>query len=192
MSDWPELDKAIEERRERMRIAAEEEKRLSMIRELERIANERFELFEKYEHWEALLPRLDELFAAWDEQVMHYLTLLCKVCFGKNKHGEDAFGIRKVLVSQGDLLPPFISWEACHRAFYVKDWFILNLEVDEAGTPAQFRLTVWNGQELTAPVEIEKLKAILLQAFDHGYLRDTLRKEYGGLVLPLKDNPGYV
>jgi len=160
-SDWPELDKAIEERR----LAQPDDPAQAAAR---RAAGE----FGLRQHDPRRYERMEQLHALFDEWNAPVCELLRRVA--RAAWPEGGFTLRAKLIDAEHNRSHALYWEAEKAERFTRYWFTVALELDAAYQPAAFWVECARPrpgappERLRAAPELEALRATLAEAFTKG------------------------
>lgn len=185
---WPELEDAFIRREQLRQQSRRDLESRDLVNKIEQDVDSQFRVSAQLDRWQSIQPALEALIQQWGSPVYELLDMLSRAYWEVTEEHEKRLRIAFKLVPQGNTLPPVICWEALYGRFYYMGWFVLFLEIKADGTPIHFRVIVKDGQEWICPLDLEKLKAVLLDAFHTGPLMDLKRKPLEGLNLPVEKN----
>lgn len=180
---WPELEDAYIRRQQLREQSRREMESRDLVQKIEQDVDSQFRVSVQLDRWRAIQPALDQLIQQWGTPVYTLLDMLSRTYWEVTEEHEIRLKVAFKIVPQGNSLPPVLCWEALYSRFFYMGWFIIILEIKADGTPIHFKVIVKDGQEWTCPLDLEKLKAILLDAFHTGPWVDLTRKPLEGLNL---------
>jgi hypothetical protein len=185
MDDWPELEDASNFRELRNQQSLSDFEARLFVDRLEKKVAERAALLERLDPWKKLDPRLQDLARQWGQPVYSSLQRMCVAYWRLGLEHMDRLHLTFKLTSAGPLMPPELTWEAGRYSMYGPSWFIVKLKVDANGLPAQFEVTVKDGEVLVTEVAEDSLKAALIQAFNFGPYNPSDRQTLPEPGIPL-------
>lgn len=183
---WPELEDAFIRREQLREQSRRDLESRDLVQKIEQEVDSQFRISAQLDRWQSIQPALEQLIQQWGSPVYTLLDMLSRAYWDVTEEYEKRLKVTCKLVPQGNTMPPVICWEALYSRFFYMGWFIIFLEVKADGTPIHFKVIVKEGREWICPLDLEKLKAILLDAFHTGPWMDLKRKPLEGLNLPVE------
>ena len=176
-NEWPELDKAVQRRKEGTDRMLREFNAKQFEQEMEQKMEIIFQEQEIYDHIRAYLEQVHRVILEWNDTV---ITLLRKV--------SDAFGnrpgkIRSLLIELPENGSHSIYWEMRFLAMYYQGWITVELQMDKSYQPVQFCVDCGEVSMIYSEVSLEGLKTALVKAYRAGPERDMNRKMILGLEI---------
>lgn len=187
MSDWPELDDAVQKRKQEREKARLETTASQFVNQLENSLDQEIQLIEQLKPWRRLLPRIREVGHEWGPEVgdlLHQLSV-ANWSLEPDEYKKLIFEFKLELFSRK--IPPQWRWEISMNRFYYRGWYIVNLVMNPHGILKEFQVTCKNERVLRVDPDLESLKDALLDAYEFGPLFDVFRKPEPGISLDRLD-----
>lgn len=181
MVDWPELEEARRRKLEAKNQSIRQMYEAELLRELEGKADELFVLKERLERWDSILAAVQDLGREWGQPVYDLLEAVARTTWDSLPYNEKGLTIQfKLVLPEG--CPPELLWELRYTRLWYMGWFNITLRVEADGKPRHFLIECGKpGYLLSSAVDLEKLKAALVQAYELGPVVDLHRKFTKGL-----------
>lgn len=185
MDEWQELEDAVNKRELERQRESQEFWTNFFIDKIEKEVDERATVLENLEPWKYLDVDIQKLSREWGKPVADALQKMALAYWNLNAEYLKPLNFEYKLIVPNVKKPPQIHWRVSKRSMWVVSSFIVNLVILSDGTPENFEILVREERKIITAVELEALKAGLVEAFHSGSVIGIMDKSEPGISLDL-------
>jgi hypothetical protein len=173
--EWPELDDAIQKRKEQTDRMMREFHAKQFEQEMEQRMEIMFQTQEIRASLEPNKDKMGQLSLQWNEILLCLLERVAKALSYR------PVGIRSLIIEAPENTSHSLYWELSFAQMYYRGWISVELQLDTEYEPVQFCVETSKLEFIYSEVTLEGIKAALVKAYHAGPKVDRNREDREGL-----------
>ena len=173
-NEWPELDKAVQRRKEETDRMMREFHAEQFEAEMEQKMDAIFQAQEIRASLEPHKDQMRQLALKWNETLLGLLEKVAKASSYR------PVGIRALIIEAPENKTHSLYWEMRFAQMYYRGWISVELQLGEDYEPVKFCVECGQPEFIYSEVTLEGIMAALVKAYHAGPKRDLEREDYRG------------
>ena len=174
-NEWPELDKAVQRRKEETDRMLRELHAQQFETEMEQKMDAMFQAQEIRASLEPHKDQMRQLALKWNETLLGLLEKVAKASSYR------PVGIRPLIIEAPENKTHSLYWEMRFSQMYYRGWISVELQLGEDYEPEKFRVECGQPEFIYSEVTLEGIKSALVKAYQAGPKADLKREDREGL-----------